>query len=222
MWDFTLQIDRTNERTLFMQIATAIVNDICRGRLRAGDRLPGTRTLAAKLGVNRVTVSGAYDELAAEGWIVSHAGRGSFVAKERPANVTTTRQQRSEQESALERPAYALPPPPSRTTWLQPARGVLLLRSSYPDTRLIRVEPLARAYRRVLRRSGGSLLGYGEPEGHIRLRRAIAQMLRGTRALAVSSDDIFITRGSQMAIALVSRALLRAGDTVAVEEPGYR
>jgi GntR family transcriptional regulator/MocR family aminotransferase len=48
---FTLQIDRTNERTLFMQIATAIVNDISRGRLHAGDRLPGTRTLAAKAGV---------------------------------------------------------------------------------------------------------------------------------------------------------------------------
>jgi GntR family transcriptional regulator/MocR family aminotransferase len=74
----------------------------------------------------------------------------------------------------------------------------------------------------VLRRSGGSLLGYREPEGHIRLRRAIAQMLRGTRALAVSSDNVFITRGSQMAIALASRAFLRAGDTVAVEEPGYR
>jgi DNA-binding transcriptional regulator YhcF (GntR family) len=42
-WDFTLQIDRTNERTLFMQIATAIVQDICRGRLRAGDRLTALR-----------------------------------------------------------------------------------------------------------------------------------------------------------------------------------
>ena len=61
-----------------MQIATAIVHDISRGRLRAGNG-PGTRTLAAKLGVNRVTVSGAYnDELAAEGWIISQAGRGSW------------------------------------------------------------------------------------------------------------------------------------------------
>lgn len=222
MWDFTLQIDRTNERTLFMQIATAIVHDISRGRLRAGDRLPGTRTLAAKLGVNRVTVSGAYDELAAEGWIISQAGRGSFVAKERPAHVATAVQSQSEQLGGLGSPAYLLPPAPTLTTWLQPARGVLLLRSSYPDTRLVRIEPLARAYRRVLGRSAGSLLGYGEPEGHIRLRRAIAQMLRGTRALAVSSENVFLTRGSQMAIALVSRALLRPGDTVAVEEPGYR
>ena len=58
-----------------------------------------------------------------------------------------------------------LPAAPAPATWLQPVRGVLLLRSSYPDTRLVRSEPLARAYRRVLRRNAGSLLGTANPKG---------------------------------------------------------
>jgi GntR family transcriptional regulator / MocR family aminotransferase len=83
------------------------------------------------------------------------------------------------------------------------------------------VEPLARAYRRALRKSGGALLGYANPEGHPRLRLAIAAMLSAARGLAVSAEHIFVTRGSQMALALTARALLRPGDCVAVEALGY-
>ena len=61
---------------LFTQIAQAVVDDICRGRLGSGDRLPGTRTLARTIGVDRVTVLAAYDELAAEGWVTTHPARG--------------------------------------------------------------------------------------------------------------------------------------------------
>jgi GntR family transcriptional regulator/MocR family aminotransferase len=222
MWDFNLHLARDPEQTLFIQIAKTLVDDICRGRLRPGDRLPGTRTLARQMGVNRVTVLAAYDELAAEGWVATHPARGTFVSVELPQGQVRSDQPKRELAIGWKSAAYLLPAGASLTKWLQPTRGVLMFRSSYPDTRLVRVEPLVRAYRRVLRRSSGRLLGYGEPEGHPRLRRAISQMLRGTRALATSAENILITRGSQMALTLVSRALLRPGDVVAVEEPGYR
>ena len=58
--------------------------DIRRGRLRPGDPLPGTRTLARALGVQRLTVVSAFDDLVAEGWLVTQRARGTFVSKELP------------------------------------------------------------------------------------------------------------------------------------------
>jgi GntR family transcriptional regulator/MocR family aminotransferase len=81
---------------------------------------------------------------------------------------------------------------------------------------------IGRAYRRALARRAEPLLTYGDPEGHPALRAALASMLSATRALPIGADDVFVTRGSQMALSLVARALLRPGDIVAVERVGYR
>src|SRR5262245_7328042 len=221
MWDFNLHLERLGDRTLFTQIAQAVIDDIARGRLRSGDRLPGTRTLARTIGVDRVTVLAAYDELAAEGWVTTHPARGTFVSRELPDDVWNSLGPTSDSTHGLKVAAFPVPSGPAVIRWLPPARGVLTFRSSYPDTRLVPVDSLTRAYRRVLRGRGSVLLGYGEPEGHPRLRRAVSQMLRETRALGVSTENVLVTRGSQMALTLVSRALIRPGDTVAIEEPGY-
>jgi GntR family transcriptional regulator/MocR family aminotransferase len=90
---------------------------------------------------------------------------------------------------------------------------------SMPDLRLIPIAAIARAYRRALRRPG--VLDYGEPRGEERLRSAIGAMLRSSRGLAPDPDRLIITRGSQHALALLARALLRPGDVVGVEELGY-
>jgi GntR family transcriptional regulator/MocR family aminotransferase len=81
---------------------------------------------------------------------------------------------------------------------------------------------IGRTYRRVLALGGANLLAYGDPNGHAGLRTALASILANTRGLSVSADDMLVTRGSQMALTLAARALLRPGDTVAVEEFGYR
>src|SRR5262245_30671633 len=186
MWHFNLHLERVGGRTLFTQIAQAVVDDICRGRLRPGDRLPGTRTLARTIGVDRVTVVAAYDELAAEGWIATHPARGTFVSSEPPDDVWNSRGPTPGLTRGSKVAAFPVPSGPAVIRWLPPARGVLTFRSSYPDTRLVPVDSLTRAYRRVLRGRGAALLGYGEPEGHPRLRRPVSQMLREPRALGVS------------------------------------
>ncbi|HKS25459.1 MAG TPA: PLP-dependent aminotransferase family protein, partial [Thermoanaerobaculia bacterium] len=187
------------------------------GRLRAGHRLPGTRALAALLRVQRLTVVAAFDELVAEGWIVTQPARGAIVSPDIPEPSPARGTARGIPRRALFDLAAA---PPGEMPYDVP-RGGLLFAPNRPDVRLVPTEMIARAYRRALRSGGDVLLGYGRPQGHERLRAAIAAMLASTRGMAVTADDVCVTRGSQMAVALLARALIRPGDVVGVEELTY-
>jgi GntR family transcriptional regulator/MocR family aminotransferase len=117
---------------------------------------------------------------------------------------------------------FALPDVPADYRQPPLPRGTLNLSNGAPDVRLVPARMLGRAYRRALSLRAPELLAYGDAAGHAELRAAVASMLSSTRGLAARADDVVITRGSQMALNLTARALLRPGDTVAVEHPGYR
>jgi GntR family transcriptional regulator/MocR family aminotransferase len=219
-WDLPLPLDSNAQTPVFLQIAHAIAEGIRRGRLARGDALPGSRTLATTLDVHRNTVLAAYRELQGEGWIVSdaHATRVSEALPDpKPRRFAKAIAPRIEVPQKL---GFDLPDRYER--WdPQPSKGVLSLARGIPDLRLLPTAPLGRAWRRALRLHGRTLLDYGDPRGEPALRRALASMLSSLRGLAASEDDVVVTRGSQMAIDLVARALLRPGDAVAVESFGY-
>ena len=206
---------------MFAQLAAAIASAITDGRLRAGDRLPGTRTLASTLGLHRNTVIAAFDELGAEGWVETRRGRGSYVASGIPSR--TGRGARTARGRGLaDRPSYSLASielPHGPQAALDPR--LIRLGGGSPDPRLAPTALIARAYRRALSRHG-RLLDYDDGRGSERLRSAIAVMLRTERGLAIEADDVLITRGSQQAISLAAEALVAPGDRVAVESLGYR
>src|SRR5688572_19389745 len=88
-WRFAIDLSSRTEgalagEPLFQQIARALADDIARGRLVPGQALPGTRTLAATLGVHRNTVLAAYLELLAEGWLETVAARVTAVSRSLP------------------------------------------------------------------------------------------------------------------------------------------
>src|ERR1700682_748404 len=72
--------DPDSESPLYRQLYTQVRDLIESGRISRGARLPATRELAGQLGLNRTTVSAAYELLETEGLITGHVGRGSFVA----------------------------------------------------------------------------------------------------------------------------------------------
>ncbi len=74
-----IELDRTAATPLYLQISEQLQEQIRNGELAAGDRLPPERRLAAMLGVNRTTVVNAYRELAADGYVAGHVGRGTVV-----------------------------------------------------------------------------------------------------------------------------------------------
>jgi GntR family transcriptional regulator/MocR family aminotransferase len=221
-WDLVLDVDRDATLPLFLQIARAVSAGIQLGRLRGGDRLPGSRQLAASLGVHRNTVLTALAELAAEGWIESVAGRGTFVSRTLPESPARKTRSRAAARPVASTVGFALPDPPLH--YRQPVlpRGTLNLSSGAPDLRLVPMRSIGRAYRRVLALRGRDVLGYGDSEGHPALRSALAAMLARTRGLSVTANDLVVTRGSQMALTLTARALVGPGDVVAVEQTGYR
>ncbi|MGB4872734.1 MAG: winged helix-turn-helix domain-containing protein, partial [Candidatus Promineifilaceae bacterium] len=74
-------LDRHGRFPLYAQIYRQIRGQILRGHLLAGMKLPPSRQLAANLGVARVTVTQAYEQLQAEGYIIGRTGAGMFVAE---------------------------------------------------------------------------------------------------------------------------------------------
>lgn len=74
-----MQIDHSSERAVFLQLADGILELIRSGRLKANDKLPGSRDVAAILGINRITVKKAFEELAVQGWLESAVGRGGYT-----------------------------------------------------------------------------------------------------------------------------------------------
>jgi GntR family transcriptional regulator/MocR family aminotransferase len=207
--------DPANPVALFAQIANAIAEDIRGGRLACGDVLPGSRSLARELGVDRDTVVAAYTDLEAQGFITTVPRAGTVVA-DLPRSVNARR-------GLAKQVGFALDPgPPSLAAQPYPPNAIVLA-AGVPDLRLVPSELIARAYRRAMRRHPRAALGYSTAaSGHVRLRTALARVVRDARGIAASADDVMITRGSQMALDLATRAIVRPGDVVRVEALGYR
>jgi GntR family transcriptional regulator/MocR family aminotransferase len=203
---------------VFVELAHAISDDIRRGALRAGDRLPSTRALADQLGVSRNTVVAAFAELTSQGWIVTRGAGGTVVAPEIPERTAKAAPARGiATRPGFELRTIATPPWPGG-----PAGVKYRLSIGVPDPRLVPVDVLARAYRRALRDRKRTVLEYTDPRGSQRLRTAVASLLRHARGIPVGAEHVMITNGSQQALDLIARVLVAPGDTVAIEELGYR
>ncbi|NKQ52965.1 PLP-dependent aminotransferase family protein [Amycolatopsis sp. K13G38] len=210
--DIHITIDggRGLREEIYRQLRAAILD----GRLRAGEALPPTRELARRLAVSRNTVSGAYDRLAGEGFLAARAGAGTFV------RAGAGRAEPPVRETSALRPAQAwagVPEPPTRFA----AAPEYDFRAGAPDVGLFPFDTWRRLIAEQLRGSRPQVLTYGDPRGHQGLREAIARHVGLSRDVRADPDDVLVTNGSQQAVDLAARVLLRPGDRVAVENPGY-
>lgn len=201
---------------LARQLYTALRARILDARFAGGSRLPASRDLAQMLGVSRNTVTRALDQLYSEGYVQGRVGAGTYVAE--LANVAVT------QSVALNSPAtsaavqqlhvHHLPLPPTG-----PPRA---FRVGVPALDLFPFETWARLTARFWRKPDFARLGYGDPAGDRKLRELIAAYLRNSRGLQCDPAQVVITCGAQQAISLCAQLLVQPGDSVAVENPGYR
>src|SRR5919107_1790206 len=83
-----IELDRSSSEPLYRQVATSVRRAIDDGLLRPGHRGPSVRVLAGQLGVGRLTIATAYEQLSAEGYLVGRVGFGTVVAPEPPRPET--------------------------------------------------------------------------------------------------------------------------------------
>jgi GntR family transcriptional regulator/MocR family aminotransferase len=221
-WEFKIVVRRRAPTAVYLQIVHAIIEEIRPGRLPPGSALPGTRELAERLQVNRKTVVQAYDELEAQGWVSSEHTRGTFVSSHLPEVDGPKRPRGARIGRMPEQPAFRLVDSAPNIPLLMAEGNSLAFDDGAPDTRLVPVDALARAYRHAVRRGARrNRLGYADPRGSLELRSAVSAMLNVDRGLTTTAENICLTRGSQMAIFISARILARRNDTVVMEELSY-
>ena len=249
--ELAVSADRHAELPLTEQIAAQLRDVLAAGRLAAGERLPSTRALAAALGVSRTVVTAAYTQLFAEGWLEGRHGSGTYVAAgavappgpgaarpgSRPAGPGPARfavrpfpgpaassgrpsARRFPRPCPFPRARRGRPAAGPRAAWLQP--------DPVPPVNLwpgipwqAGIDPAA--WRRAWRHAGTEpVSAEPDPRGRAALREALTGYLRRSRGVCATTDQILVTRGVSAGLGLVAAALLRPGDRVGVEEPGYQ
>ncbi|MEV8515412.1 PLP-dependent aminotransferase family protein [Dactylosporangium sp. NPDC051484] len=192
-----LLVEMSGPGTRRVAVENALREAIRSGRLGPRTRLPSSRDLAEQLGLARGTVTQAYAQLVAEGWVVGAVGRGTWVADGAAAPLAA--------------PVPAEPVPPAPVHDLRPGR---------PDVAAFPREAWARELLRVARDAPAAAFGYGDPRGRPELRATLAAYLGRVRGVRVDPDHLVICSGYTQALHLLADVLADAGGrTAAMEDP---
>jgi GntR family transcriptional regulator / MocR family aminotransferase len=193
------------------------------GRLKSGQRVPSSRSLAKELKVSRLTVVSAYEQLEAEGYLQTFRGAGTCIAASIPElrrrggarTGRAERRARGTRRTAMRAKRLLQVPDEPRPPIAGPFRVSLPALDHFPR----------RTWSRLISRHarGASIrdMAYGDPMGEPQFRAAIAEYLGAVRAVRCDASQIMVTSGSQQAVQITLSALLDPGDPVWVEEPGY-
>lgn len=188
---------------LYEQIYQYIKNDIQKGRISAGEKLPSTRSLAGYLEVSRSTVELAYEQLVSEGYIETLPYKGTFVldVKElyrlKPKKTVAGGQQEKKKDIL-----YDFSP-----------HGVDLKRFPYQVWRKLSKD--------VLGEDKSELFRMGDPQGEYGLRRVVASYLYQARGVNCTPEQIIIGAGNDYMLLLL-HTILGHNHKVAFENPTYR
>ena len=216
-----LAVDRRSPVPLGQQVYEAYRGAIIEQRIRAGQPLPSSRTLAAELRVSRIVVVTAFEQLVAEGYVETSRGSGTFATRRLPEEALSTRagQPLPEAKSGARRVARR---PTLEGTSPEPwTQGTGPFRMSQPALEQFPFRVWASLCARYARNPTRSLLAYGDALGHRPLREALAHSLRISRGVRCEPEHIMVVSGSQQGLDLCARVLLEPGAPVWMEEPGY-
>jgi GntR family transcriptional regulator/MocR family aminotransferase len=207
-----LSVDRLYRQSLQHQIVRQIRQFILSGRLRQGARMPSTRGLAHELGVSRITVTLAYEQLSSEGYMEARLGSGMYVCSTIPDQVLKVTR-----KDAGRKRLRSLPP---RDEQFEP-RPHRPFQVGAIDPELFPHATWSRLLARAWRNPVSALTGVPDGFGWRPLRNAIARHLADWRGIDCDSAQIVVTSGIADALDIIAQCVFVAGATVLVEEPGF-
>jgi GntR family transcriptional regulator / MocR family aminotransferase len=225
-----IMLDRTSRAPMYRQLYEWFRRSIIEGRLRPGQRVPSTRGLAAELGISRIPVLAAFEQLLAEGYVEAFVGAGTCVARSIPedrAGVPVAGARSRAQEQGERRGLRRVSRRSARwgdgghaarhpwTEILGPFRATLPALDQFPG------EVWGKIVARHARVPPATAMAYGDAMGYLPFREAIAEYLGVARAVQCDASQVLVTTGSQLALHLAAQVLLDPGDRVWMEEPGY-
>ena len=213
----------------------ALRDGIASGLLEPGARLPSTRQLAELYRLSRGSVSLAYEMLAAEGYVRTGIGQGTFVSGRQ--GLSAIRPATGERQAEAEETAEAGAQKPILSAWGERVAGEAdkLFGRAAADLNFTGISFVPRGmgekgfpfmeWKSVVsaqwRRLGSIADNHWATEGSYRLRRVLAERLGRERGIRCAAEDIVITGGSMQAIAIIAQLLLEEGRTAVMENPGY-
>ncbi len=217
-----IELDRAASTPLYLQISQQLREQIRSGELAAGVRLPPERRLAAMLGVNRTTIVNAYRELAADGLVAGHVGRGTIVVGNgadrsfsQPVSVDMP------WEQLFTSTTEVMNTPLLRDTRIVSARSdVISFATGIPAPELYPIDTIRGLLNSALNDEGQSLLQYCPIEGYQPLRETLASWTGGTER-TIDASEILVAAGSQQGLYLLASTMIEPGDLVAIESPSY-
>jgi GntR family transcriptional regulator/MocR family aminotransferase len=201
-----LALTRDGTTPLYRQVYEHIRTAIRTGQLRAGDRLPSTRSLAERFGTARGTMDAAYAILAGEGYVVGRGPAGTVVSADLNSRAIAAAASRQRLSTSAPHPAVQAP---------RPFQMGLPALDAFPR------KVWSRLVARHARGFSPADMAYPDPAGYPPLREAIAGYLATSRGVRCTAGQILITNGYQDALNLVAGVLLQRGDKVWLEDPNY-
>lgn len=196
---------------LVTQIVEGMKGLIASQKLRPGAKVPSIRQFADARKVSASTVVEAYDRLVAEGYLVARQSAGFYV---RTMSRGLYREERQSLRNIRFDPLWFV-----RRVWESASAGITPGYGWVPDDWLDG-EMIRRAMRNLAGKPAAQGSGYGHPKGLTALRLKACDWL-AEREIAAAPDQVLLTTGASHALELVSQYLLRPGDAVLVDEPGY-
>jgi GntR family transcriptional regulator / MocR family aminotransferase len=221
-----IALDSRKTIPMYRQLYEWFRRAILEGQLRAGQRVPSTRNLAAELKISRIPVSTAYEQLQAEGYLETFVGAGTCVAKSIPQQALKRAAQKV-QDGSRPIATKTIPRGISRriTSMLLPPQSWLdnlgAFRVSLPALEYFPIGIWSKLVNRHSRKQTRRLMAYNDAMGYLPFREAIAEYLGTVRAVRCDPSQILVTTGSQLGLQLSALVLLDANDRVWIEEPGY-
>ena len=197
---------------LVEQIVAGIKRLIEERVLRVGTRLPSIRNFAVQHSVSRFTVVDAYDRLVALGYLASRRGSGFYVAPRQQIEIPASGACRLEQADDV--------------LWLlhntfQQMPGAVRPGCGWLPGDWLDGGVIQKSLHELSRKSGEYLTGYGDVSGYLPLRQQLLQKRLSDIGIGAEPGQIIMTNGATHGLDLTARLLLRPGDAVLVDDPGY-